>query len=346
GMDTVTVTMDAPVVNAGFDKYTCGGYCVQLGAAPVQGYTYSWSPTTGLDDPTIANPVACVTQNTTYTVTVNATGYLCQGQDTVNVFIDLPVLTATNVEIVSDTGDNDGFLEAGEMGTVQVTLLNQGFATAYDTVAYLADSDPYIYIVSEPADVGDILFGHTTDVTFQVIVDQRHACPSIETLEIGLETCGGSVQGIPMELVLGQPGGTEVIYSTGFEGPDDEGWIHAQVQTQDDWQRDVPQGTSQYDPSAAYEGAYCWGNDHGFSGWDGNYKNDVHNYLESPSINCSGKTGVRMQFMRWLTVEEGIYDQAIIGVNGNFVWQNQDNGNHIDTTWTPVEYDISDWADN
>jgi len=346
GMNNVTVTMDAPNANAGFNAFTCAGYCVQLGSDPQQGYTYSWSPTTGLDDPSISNPTACVTQSTTYTLTVNATGYLCQGQDQVDVNIELPLLNATNVEIISDSGDNDGYLEAGERGVLRVTLENLGFSTAYDVTAYLVESDPYIYVVSDPVSVNEIPFSSTAQIEFEVVIDQQHTCPVTETLEIGLSACGGSLPGIPLDLVLGQPGGTEIIYSTGFEGPDDEGWVHSQIQTQDDWQRDVPAGTSETDPHSAYEGSKCWGNDLGLSGWDGNYKNDVHNFLESPPVNCTGKYGVRLQFMRWLAVEEAIYDQAIIGVNGNFVWQNQDNGNHIDTSWVPVEYDISAWADN
>lgn len=346
GMDSVTVTMDAPVVNAGFDAFTCSGYCVQLGADPVPGYTYSWEPTTGLSNPNIANPTACIDADTTYTVTVTASGYLCQGQDQVSVFMDLPLLETTNVQIFSDSGDNDGFLEAGERGVVRATVVNNGFATARDATLFLTENDPYIYVVSDPISAGDIAFTETAVLDFEVVVDQRHVCPVVADLEIGLEACGGSIPGFAMPLTLGQPGGVEVLYSTGFEGPDDEGWYHTQVATQDDWQRDVPLGTSEYDPGSAYEGSLCWGNDHGQSGWDGNYKNNVNNYLESPAINCSGKTGVRLQFMRWLTVEEGIYDQATLYVNGNAIWQNQQNGNHEDTAWTPVEYDISAYADN
>ena len=33
-------------------------------------YTYSWTPTTGLDDPTVAQPTASPTATTTYTLTV------------------------------------------------------------------------------------------------------------------------------------------------------------------------------------------------------------------------------------------------------------------------------------
>ncbi|MBN1879482.1 hypothetical protein JW823_05170 [bacterium] len=346
GMDSVTVTMDAPIVNAGFDQFTCASYCVQLGSAPVQGYTYSWTPTQGLSNPSIANPVACVDETTVYTLTVTASGYLCQGQDQVSVIITLPALSVENVEILSDSGDSDGFLEAGERGLVRAYIANVGMATAHDVEVFIADTHAGIYPVDPPQSIGDIAFAQSIPVDFEIIVDQNHDCPVIESLEVGIMTCGGSIPGVPMDLVLGQPGGTDVFYFTGFEGPGDEGWTHAQVQTQDDWQRDIPQGTSPNDPSSAYEGQYCWGNDMGLSGWDGDYKNNVANYLLSPSFNCTGKTGIHLQFMRWLTVEEGIYDQATVKINNQTIWQNQNSGHHLDSSWTFADYDISAYADD
>jgi len=135
------------------------------------------------------------------------------------------------------------------------------------------------------------------------------------------------------------------LYANAFDGGTDEGWIHAQVSTQDDWQRGVPQGNAG-DPGAAYSGANCWGNDLGPSGFNGAYQPNVHNYLRSPVIDCTGKTGVRLSLQRWLTVEEGQYDQAKIEVNGQVVWQNPLNGDLIDTSWNEMDLDISQWADN
>ncbi|MDA0668000.1 MAG: choice-of-anchor B family protein [Planctomycetota bacterium] len=135
------------------------------------------------------------------------------------------------------------------------------------------------------------------------------------------------------------------IYANSFDGATDEGWTHAQLATQDDWQRGVPQGNSG-DPGSAYSGANCWGNDLGPSGFNGAYQPNVHNYLRSPAIDCSGKVGVRLNFQRWLTVESGQYDQATIEVNGQVAWQNPANVDLIDTAWTAMDLDISQWADN
>src|SRR6185295_6671700 len=73
--DTVTVTQDAraPVANAGVDgAITCNAPLVSLtgvgsGGNGTQGYTFAWSPATGVIDPTAASTQAF--QPGTYTLT-------------------------------------------------------------------------------------------------------------------------------------------------------------------------------------------------------------------------------------------------------------------------------------
>ncbi len=146
-------------------------------------------------------------------------------------------------------------------------------------------------------------------------------------------------------------GNDAVIFSENFDGGS-PGWTHAQVATQDDWQNGAPQGRSGTsngvawrDPAAAVSGASIYGNDLGPAGFNGAYQPNVHNYLRSPTINCSGESGVKLRFKRWLTVEEAIYDQAQIRVNGVVVWQNPLNGNLVDTSWQDFELPIPT-ADN
>jgi len=151
---------------------------------------------------------------------------------------------------------------------------------------------------------------------------------------------------------------TQLFFSD-FEGPGDQGWTHAMVQTQDDWQRGTPAGKSGNsggvpwsDPASAFSGSSVWGNDLGPSGWNGQYQPSVRNWLESPSLDLTGETGVRLRFQRWLTVENGTNDQAMIKVNGVVVWQNPTvahpgGGGHIlDTAWKLQDIDISAQADN
>ena len=141
------------------------------------------------------------------------------------------------------------------------------------------------------------------------------------------------------------------FWSEGFESGA-PGWVSAQVATQNDWQLGDPvgrsgtsQGVAWADPADAAVGTNCYGNDLGIGNFNGAYQPNVYNYLRSPVIDCTGRTGVRLRFRRWLSVEQAIYDQATLLVNGQQVWQNPLNQNLVDTSWQTVEYTIP-WADN
>ena len=153
------------------------------------------------------------------------------------------------------------------------------------------------------------------------------------------------------ENTYGVDGSYQGFWSDNFDGPA-MGWTHALVANQDDWQQGDPfgksgtsQGVSWADPQNAASGTNCWGNDLGPSGWNGAYQGNTINYLRSPNIDCTGRFGVAIRFNRWLTVEEGIYDQATLLVNGVQVWQNQPNGHTVDTSWIQQQFALP-MADN
>ncbi|MFN0058713.1 MAG: hypothetical protein ACKVX7_09690 [Planctomycetota bacterium] len=131
-------------------------------------------------------------------------------------------------------------------------------------------------------------------------------------------------------------------------GGSDAGWTHVEVATQDDWQRGAPnqQGANVWDPLTAFSPPNVWGNDLAPPSFNGDYQNNVGNYLESPVIDCSGHTGVRLQLRRWLTVEKSQYDQARITVNGVQFFQNDFAVDNIDSEWIEMNVDISAVADN
>lgn len=90
-----------PVANAGRDTSVCSGVPVKIGA-PSTGFTYQWSPSTGLSSSTSANPTATLTYSGanadtsfTYIVTASA-GANCSGKDTVVITVrKKPVVIVT-----------------------------------------------------------------------------------------------------------------------------------------------------------------------------------------------------------------------------------------------------------
>jgi hypothetical protein len=96
--DAITVFVTpGPTVNAGTDVAVCLGSSTQLNATGSSGVTYAWLPATGLNNTTIANPIATPTVTTTYTVTVTAANG-CTATSGVTVQISKPILTVTTTK--------------------------------------------------------------------------------------------------------------------------------------------------------------------------------------------------------------------------------------------------------
>ncbi len=98
--DTNTRTIDNPAevtANAGADftkTCTLNPNGKAIGTAPEEGYTYSWSPSTGLSAANISNPTANPNETTTYTVTKTATATGCYATDEVVVTVNNAAVTA------------------------------------------------------------------------------------------------------------------------------------------------------------------------------------------------------------------------------------------------------------
>ncbi len=100
------------------------------------------------------------------------------------------------------------------------------------------------------------------------------------------------------------------------------------------------------DPKQAAGGAAVYGTD---LAADGAYAANTMSFAESPEIDLQGKTGVRLQFQRWLGVEDGFYDHADVQVNGVELWSNaasqtapQQTGiDHVDREWRFVDFDLA-----
>ena len=84
--DMVEVTVNSPNADAGLDVIICSGSSTTLNATG--GITYSWSPSTGLNDPNIPNPEASPTNTTDYVVTITDV-YGCEATATVTVTVDI-----------------------------------------------------------------------------------------------------------------------------------------------------------------------------------------------------------------------------------------------------------------
>lgn len=135
-------------------------------------------------------------------------------------------------------------------------------------------------------------------------------------------------------------GDVDVLYCTDFESdPEADGWSHGLTSGEvtegaDDWQWGPPAGKAG-DPSAAFSGERAFGNDLGVDNFNGEYQADKVNYARGPVVDVQGYDVVRLQYRRWLTVEQGEADTATIYSNDTPVWQNLADAatHHIDGEW-------------
>ncbi|MBI4820518.1 MAG: DUF4215 domain-containing protein [Deltaproteobacteria bacterium] len=122
----------------------------------------------------------------------------------------------------------------------------------------------------------------------------------------------------------------------------------------DDWQWGPPMSfPASGDPTTAYSGGNVMGNDLGQgSRGDGRYVSNTTSALLSPPVDVAGYGNVHLQYRRWLTVEDGLNDQARIFSNDTLLWQNlatpraddplyQVLVNHIDREWRFQDLDLT-----
>ncbi len=177
-----------PVVNAGADATICFGSSTSLNA--IGNGTYNWSPSAGLSNTTIANPVANPTTSTDYTVTVtNSCGI---SSDVVNVYLSaLPsAVISGNATICLGTAD---------------TLVTTGGGTYQWSTGATNDS---IFIIPSAA------------TGYSVTVTGTNGCTNSGVLTVNTSSVNASIIGTSVicngqSSTITASGGTTYLWNTG-----------------------------------------------------------------------------------------------------------------------------------
>lgn len=83
GTDSISINSNPlPLLNLGSNQAVCENSTVQLNAPA--GYDYNWLPAAGLDNATIANPIATVSNNINYVLTITD-GVGCTATDSISI---------------------------------------------------------------------------------------------------------------------------------------------------------------------------------------------------------------------------------------------------------------------
>jgi hypothetical protein len=134
-------------------------------------------------------------------------------------------------------------------------------------------------------------------------------------------------------------GQEELFFADDFETVQ-PGWsTGALLGAQNDFSRGRPVGragtswnVAWSDPNGAFSGNNSWGNN-----LNGAYLPQYAAFLRAPKLDLTGKTNVRLRFMRWLQVQDNSYDQAKILLDGNQVWANPWGSHLVDRGWTKFD---------
>ncbi len=122
------------------------------------------------------------------------------------------------------------------------------------------------------------------------------------------------------------------------------GWA---TQGQWAWGQPTGGGSHNRDPAAGFTGTNVYGYN-----LAGDYPNSMaREYLTTNALDFSGKTGVTLEFERWLGVESATYDHAGVEISndGGLTWSSvwEHTGSALsENSWSLQSYDISAFADN
>jgi cysteine-rich repeat protein len=110
-----------------------------------------------------------------------------------------------------------------------------------------------------------------------------------------------------------------------------------------EWQWAMPMiGQAAGDPDAAFTGTNVLGTD---LTSDGEYRPNLVVSTTSPVIDTSKYQFVHLQYWRWLTVEDAMFDQATIAANTTEIWRNATSQNgtldHVDREWRFHDIDVT-----
>lgn len=144
GIDSVTVTVNPlPIITAGSDVAICPSSSTTLNAGG--GISYSWTPSSGLSNDTISNPVASPVSTTTYMVT-GTDANTCSNTDTIIVSV---VQTPTvNISASATTICSGNSVTLSAQTNVTSYSWSTGATTSLVTINPSAPSTIYTLTVS------------------------------------------------------------------------------------------------------------------------------------------------------------------------------------------------------
>ncbi|MEY2829314.1 MAG: hypothetical protein RIQ33_1172, partial [Bacteroidota bacterium] len=121
--DSVTIVVNnLPIANAGSDITYCKTANAQIGGNTINGISYKWTPSAGLNAANIANPMVNITASETYTVTVT---------DVNGCFSNDQIVVTVNTEPIINAGPDMVRLNASPLNLTATGAVNYTWSPPY-----------------------------------------------------------------------------------------------------------------------------------------------------------------------------------------------------------------------
>ena len=125
--DPTHIRVEARLTSLGNDTIICSGETVTMSRPPVTGYTYSWTPSTNLNDSTLSDALLTASNLTTnpvtteYYLSTNRIG--CSALDTIAILVNpLPIASVTGDTTVCKGSPAPGIVFTGAVGEAPYTF--------------------------------------------------------------------------------------------------------------------------------------------------------------------------------------------------------------------------------
>lgn len=142
-------------------------------------------------------------------------------------------------------------------------------------------------------------------------------------------------------------GEVEPVWCASFEDGAADWTLGGSPSARNEWAAGAPQGLAG-DPKVAFGGTSVLGTD---LATDGMYERSTSQVAESPVIDLAdlpAGANVRLQYRRWLGVEDGFFDGARVLANGTEVWASYASASeegatvhHVDREWRFQDVDLT-----
>lgn len=195
--DSVTITVQPlPVADAGVDVNVCLGDSVQLNASG--GALYTWSPSTGLSNDTIANPLASPSVDTEYIVTVDD-GFGCISTDTVVVTVFPAAVAQASDDVFICQGDTTQLSASGGVSYSWFPATNISDINVFNPLVW--PNFPTMYYVTVTDENGCTATDSVFVDVFAVIASSDTTICIGDTAQLSVSSAGISVAWWPAEFL-------------------------------------------------------------------------------------------------------------------------------------------------